>query len=309
MTAQSLMDTGDEYWARLIREEHGVLHRREIPPEYLRQARRELDARRWRRLGHGVVVTHNGPLDHEQELRAALKASPSGSVLSGLTAAEIDGFAGFPTQRVHITQPCGTRSARLAGVDVHYSRFLTSEDVHPLRSPRRTRLPRSLLDAATWHEHERVARAIVLAGVQQGLVSPGKLTEALGRRGPCRRHALLVETIADALGGVASLPEAEFAEIVRRYELPAPTRQSVLRRADGRYYLDADWPEFDLAAEVDGRPHMDVEHWDADLDRANEVVIDRRTLLRFTSFAVRRRAPSVGSTLVRALTARGWEGR
>lgn len=125
-------------------------------------------------------------------------------------------------------------------------------------------------------------------------------------RGPCLRHALIEETIEDAAGGIASLPEREFAQIVRAFQLPEPARQRVLRHNDGRYFLDAYWEEYDLAVEVDGRPHMDVTAWDADLDRANEIVLDRRTMLRFTSFAVRSRATMVGSTLVRALTVRGW---
>lgn len=131
----------------------------------------------------------------------------------------------------------------------------------------------------------------------------------LSRRGPCLRHALIAETVDDAAGGIASVPEREFALIGRTHGLPEPTRQRILERPDGRCCLEADWAQFQLAVEVDGRGHLDVVAWDTDLDRANDIVIDGRTLLRSTSVAIRRRPESVGATLVRALLARGWDGR
>lgn len=139
-------------------------------------------------------------------------------------------------------------------------------------------------------------------------MTPEQLHDALSRRGPCLRHALIVETIDDAAGGIASVPEHEFAVIVRAFHLPEPARQRVLPRRDGRRYLDADWADYRLSVEVDGRGHLDVVTWDSDLDRANDLVIDGRTLLRFTSYAIRHRPESVGETLIRALIARGWDG-
>ena len=53
-------------------------------------------------------------------------------------------------------------------------------------------------------------------------------------------------------------------------------------------------------------PHLTVLNWDADLDRMIEIAIEHRTLLRFTSYAVRYRKSAVGGMLHRALTSRGW---
>ncbi|MBB5788247.1 hypothetical protein [Jiangella mangrovi] len=309
MTAELVPATCDGgMLTRLLESQAGVLHRSEVPPELIRHVRRELHARRWQRVGRDVFVSHNGALGYGQRLQAAVKASPRGSALAGPTAAELDGLQGFSTSDIFVTQPCGTRHPRLPGVVVHYSRFLDEADVHPLRTPRRCRPPRSIVDAAAWASRDDRARAIVLAAVQQRLVTPDQLHDALSRRGPCLRHALIAETIDDAAGGIASVPEREFALIVRAFHLPEPARQRILERPDGRYYLDADWAEFGLAVEVDGRGHLDVIAWDSDLDRANDIVIDGRTLLRFTSYAVRHRPDSVGETLMRALIARGWDG-
>jgi len=55
-------------------------------------------------------------------------------------------------------------------VVTHYARTLTEEDVHPFRRPRRTRVARSLIDAAAWMPTERGAMAVLAAGVEQRLV-------------------------------------------------------------------------------------------------------------------------------------------
>jgi very-short-patch-repair endonuclease len=307
MTLHPIIDESDaQVWRRLLQSQHGVVHRSDIPPEIRRLARRELRSRRWQRFTRDVFVTHNGPLTATQQLWGALKAAPRGSALSGLTAANIGGLRGFPSLAIHLTQPCGTRAVRLPGVVVHFSRFLNTADVHPLQNPRRTRPARSLLDAASFADGDRYSRAILLAGVQQGIASVGQLREALARRGPCLRHALICETVDDAEGGIQSLPEADFEMIRRRCGLPEPIRQRVVQRSNGRYYLDADWEQYEFSVEVDGIPHLDVLNWDADLDRANEIAINGRTLLRFTSFAVRHNPHAVAEVLTRGLVSRGW---
>jgi hypothetical protein len=139
-------------------------------------------------------------------------------------------------------------------------------------------------------------------------VTPSQLRDALPGRGPCLRHELITETITDAEGGIASVPEREFAGIVRRLGLPEPTRQKVLRHPDGRYYLDADWEAYGLSAEIDGRGHLDHTQWEQDIERANEIVLSDRRLVRFTSYSVRHRPDMVAAKLVRALTRCGWDG-
>lgn len=310
MTAQPADQPGtvEEAWHQLLAYQHGVVHRSDVPRELLREVTLEIGLGRWQRVSRDVFVNHNGPLTADQQLWVIIKAAPPRSALSGLTAAELGGLRGFEPAIHQVTVPCGTSFPRLSGAtaDVHYSRFLDNRDVHPLQLPRRTRPQRALLDAAAWATTDMQARAILLAGVQQRIVTPQHLQDALPRRGPCLRHALIVETIEDAEGGIASVPEKQFDTICRMYGLPTPTRQRALQRPTGRYYLDVDWEEYGLAAEVDGLPHMNVLSWDSDLDRMNEIAIQHRTLLRFTAYAVRHRGHDVGRTLTRALISRGW---
>jgi len=144
--------------------------------------------------------------------------------------------------------------------------------------------------------------------VQQGLARPADLRDALSRRGPCRQRALINESILDAEGGKQSLPERDFDVILRRFGLPMPTRQRVLARPDGRYYLDVGWERLDAAVEIHGIPHLSVLQWDQDLFRANEIAIMGPRLLAFSSYAVRHEPDLVGDQTVRLLRRKGWGG-
>jgi hypothetical protein len=298
----------EDEWQHNLEQQRGVAHRSDIPPEFVRDVECNVIRGTWQRASRDVVVNHNGPLTSEQKLWVVIKAAPRRSALAGRTATQLSGMKGFESERIYVTVPCGTSMPRLGDVEpvVHYSRYLDLRDINPVAQPYRMRPARALLDAAAWADTDRQARAILLAGVQQRLVRPEHLTEALPRRGPCLRHGLIEETIADAEGGIASVPERDFDEIRRQWGLPTPTRQRVVQRQSGRFFLDVDWEDFEIAAEIDGMPHLTVLNWDADLDRMNEIAIDHRTLLRFTSYAVRHRKSAVGGMLHRALTSRGW---
>lgn len=267
------------------------------------EVRGEVDAGRWRRFCRGVVITHNAPPTRSQLRWAHLLGCPRGSALAGLTALAVDGLTGFEVAPTFVAIPAGARRPERQGLVPRWSTQLTSADVHPLRAPRRTRPARSVLDAASSFSVDRRCRAVVLAGVQQRLVRPADLRDALTRRGPCAQRGLIVESIDDAEGGIDSVPERDFDEVRRRYGLPAPDRQVVVRRTDGRYYLDAEWRRKRLAAEVHGIQHMELLSWDADLDRMGEVVAQGRRVIQFTSYAVRHQARRVGMLLRRAYEA------
>lgn len=118
----------------------------------------------------------------------------------------------------------------------------------------------------------------------------------------------MLETIDDVEGGSHSLPELTFVRIVRGARLPMPQRQVVVRRRDGRWYLDVEWTEWHVAGEIDGAAHLEVRQAARDISRANEIVINGRMLLRFSSYQVRHEPAYVAATLERALRSRGWRG-
>ena len=293
----------------ILARQHGVLSTSQALELFTKShLRAQLSARRWQRPTRGVIVTHNGPLLDVQHLHVALLACPPGSALGRLTALTIDGFTGFESRgpRVQVVLPEGAVRPSYHLISPHWSTMLDSSDVHPLKEPRRTRPQRSLVDEAAWSGPKRHARAIILAGVQQGLARPSDLRSALSRRVPCRHRALIKESILDAEGGVHSLPERDFDLIRRSFHLPSPTRQRVVVRSDGRYWLDVGWDEFDAGIEIHGIPHLAVLQWDLDLFRANEIAIVGPRLLSFSSYAVRHEAGLVGSQTVRLLQRQGW---
>jgi hypothetical protein len=261
--------------------------------------RHAITSGRWQSPHRGVVVTHSAPLSAEEKELVALHLCAPASALAGLSALRHDGFTGFATDTTFIVLPEGADRPAAASLNTHWSTDLGTADVHPLREPRRTRPARSLIDSASWCEHDRYARTIILAGMQQRLVGARQMHEALDRRGMCHRRGLIRESILDATGGIQSLPERDFDDIRRGAGLPAPTRQRTTQGPDGRYYLDAAWDEVSFAVEVHGAPHQQVSGGDADLLRSNEVVIGGRRLLIFTSYAIRHEPQIVAGQLQR----------
>jgi very-short-patch-repair endonuclease len=261
-----------------------------------------LSSGRWRRVADGVLVTHSGPLTDQQRLWMAILAAGDGAVLAGLTAASLDGLTGFNETRTHLLVPASRRVRKvLPGVVVHRSRQLGDGDVHPVRLPPRTRLGRSLVDAAAWAATERIARAILAAGVQQRLIRVAELGNFLEHSRQVPRRALMRVTLADVAGGAEALSELDFCDLVRRYRLPEPDRQ--VRRMDGEGYrwLDAVWEWARLIAEIDGRWHMDVRAWWADMHRDNGLIVNGYRVLRFPAFAVRDSPKAVADQIAAAL--------
>ena len=110
-----------------------------------------LHSGRWQRPCRGVLVTHSGGISDAEWLWIAVLGAGPHALLGGLTAARLDGLTGFDDRGTHVLLPaCRQVRTGLPGVVVHRSRVLGPDDVHPARLPPRTRLARSLLDAAAW---------------------------------------------------------------------------------------------------------------------------------------------------------------
>jgi hypothetical protein len=258
-------------------------------------------------LGRNVVVLHNGQLSDEQRLWVAVLLPGKLCALAGPTASVAAGLTGFDTAQVHIVVSHGTHVHAPAWVKVHESRRFTRADVNPRAAPPRTRVARSIIDAATWSRSPRRAAAILCAGVQQRLTTVDRLMTELDRAGSIRHVGIMRAVLGDIGGGAHTLAEIALGPLAAQAGLPAPRRQAYRPDAEGRpRYLDA---EFDLpdgtvlVVEVDGRGHMAVESWLDDSDRQNEVVIDGRPVLRFPSIVLRLDEAKVVRQLRRMLEA------
>lgn len=261
---------------------------------------------RWQRPARGVIVRHSGTLTLDERVTVELFAQHPASAVAGLTAAVLDGLQGFPATPFFIVVPHEVRSRPRPGVVLKRTRLIGEADIHPARTPRRTRPARSIVDAAAWASSEFGAQAIIASGVQQGLVTPAQLSEVLRSFPRIARRPLLVETIRDVGGGSLSEYEVLFVRLCREFELPIPTRQRRRRDASGRWrYLDADFDEYGLVVEIDGQQHMEALAWWQDMMRSNELVVDeQKVLLRFAGFALRHQRQEVAAVLRRFFASR-----
>lgn len=149
-------------------------------------ARWLLRSGRWQRVHRGIYVTHNGPLTTAQRECAALLYAGEGAALSHHTAAARDGFRGYPSPEVHVSVPSERRVRGQPRLVVHRSGSLTGIDVHPDRAPRRTRLPRSIVDMATDARRREDIRAILAGAGDGGSAAPGGTAAATARQLPLR---------------------------------------------------------------------------------------------------------------------------
>ncbi|RKS69178.1 hypothetical protein CLV35_3352 [Motilibacter peucedani] len=264
----------------------------------------------WQTPAKGVVVTHNGPLSTEQELWVDVVVGGRGAVLAGLTAASLAGLRGFDdsARRRWVLVPHGRKVTHARpGLVVRSSSMLGPEAVQAGTRPPRTRIARSLIDAVSWARSDRHAEALLLAGVQQRLVLPGALAVETARRSNFPRRSVAARAVAEAVGGAQTLSEAEFGRICRAAGLPAPDRQTRRLDASGRArWLDCEWARYGLVVEIDGRGHMDVRQWWADMLRDAHLVVEGKRVLRFPSFIVREEPDLVASLVASALELGGW---
>ena len=279
--------------AGLSDHQRGVLTRRQLDLHGISLSTIEtgVDARRWQTLGRNVVILQNGPLTPQQRQWCAVLLPSKPAALAGLSAASAAGLVGFDAEEVHIVVRHDTHTGVPSWVKVHESRRFSVRDLHPGSGVPRTRTPRALVDAATWSRFPRRACAILCAGVQQRLATPGQLRTALRTAGRVRHVRIMGDIIGDISGGGHTLSEIDLASLSRRAGLGPPRRQVLRRDPSGRArYVDAEFNLPDgtvVAVEIDGAMHLKPVSWWDDQDRQNEIVIAGVPVLRFASATVR----------------------
>ena len=277
------------------------------------QLRWRITSGRWQKPARGVVVAQSGPLSDGQLLRVALLRAGPRATLAGLTAARLDGLQGFDDKRpmretpIYLLVPVGyKRHPPPLGLTVitHYSQFLSDADVHPTRQPRRTRMARSLVDAAVWMPTDRGAAAILSAGVQQRLARVADLALVAHRMENLRRRQLIIQTLGDIAGGSQAISELDFLRlVVRPFGLPEPSRQSARRDRRGRRrWIDAAWDDRKIAVEIDGAQHTHdpLQRWD-DMERDLDLTLGGYQTLRFPAWLVRNNPGYVAGRIREAL--------
>lgn len=274
---------------------------------------------RWQRPCNGVIVAHSGPLTESQVLRVTWLSGGRNAALAGLTAAWLGGFTGFgdknpiPDKTIFLVVPVSHKKRielPWPNIEIRYSRALTEKDVYVNLEPRRTKMARSLIDAAAWMPTDRGAMAVLAAGVQQRKTRVPDLRETLDRCKWVRRRALMREILCDIEGGAQALSELDFYRaVIRQFGLPQPSGQAGRRDSRGKQrWIDVMFEEWNVVVEIDGAQHTQpLEQWD-DMDRDNDLNIDGYRVLRFPAWLVRRNPERVARKILEALRRAGYQG-
>lgn len=281
--------------AELATRQDGVATRQQLTELGLSQKliRSELRAQRWTEWGSHIVVLHNFEPTRRQVMWAAVLDAGPPAALASHTSLELAGFRTFATEAdsIHLVVPRGARVRPHALVTVHESRRIRPEFQVVDEGLPRTETARSAVDAAAWQPWPRFACALLAAVVQQRICTVDDLERALHLVGRVRHKRHLRETLGDLRGGSQAMSELDLVRICDKYGLRRPTQQVRRCDKDGTpRYLDALWRLRDgrtIVLEIDGRHHMEVEHWQADVRRERAIVIGGAQVLRTTSIELR----------------------
>ncbi|WP_457208798.1 hypothetical protein, partial [Nocardioides sp. P5_C9_2] len=206
---------------------------------------------------------------------------------------------------LRVSVPRGVKAIRAPGLDVRRTRRWRPEDLAPAGVPR-TRVEVAAVRGALWAVSDRQAALLLTMPVQQRLTTAESIGRALLDVRRDKRRALLHAVVLDLIGGVRSIGELDFARECRMRGMPEPTRQSIRRGRDGRYYLDVEWADHGLVVEIDGVHHDEAGTVVPDALRHNEVALGGSVVLRLPLLGWRVARDDFMEQVERGLRARGW---
>ena len=238
---------------------------------------------------------------------AALAYAGRGAVLSHETAGWLDRFCkqGAP---IHITVPFDRVVAGQPGVKIHRSRDLTAAHVHPARTPRRTRIERTVCDLLAGAQDAEQALSIVADAIRTRITTAAKLRAALLDTRSTKWRKVALDALPNIDGGAHSVLELLDVPINRRHGLPQPERQ-FKRLPDGTEYLDGYLKAWSVHYEFDGRLGHDKarEIW-RDHRRDNRSTVNRQRVLRYGWADLIDRGCEVAAERAVVLAQQGWPG-
>lgn len=269
------------------------------------EVRAQVRARRWQRVWSRSLCLHTGEVSDLGKWHAAVFEGGDRAMLDGETSLIASGLTGYESAVIRVSVPRGVRAVRARGLDVRRTRRWCSQDLAP-SGVRRTRVEVAAVRGALWAVSDKQAALIITMAVQQGLTTAEKVGAALVAVRRDRRRALLHGLVLDLIGGVRSIGELEFAQECRRRGLPEPTRQSVRKGRNGRYYLDIEWADFGVVVEIDGIHHQAAAAVVDDALRHNEIALEGATVLRLPLLGWRVAREDFMGQVERALRDAGW---
>ncbi len=303
----------DHIWPALAIAQDGIVARRQLIDAGLTSgvARREIVARRWRRLHDGVYVTFTGPVPDQAQIWAAVLRAGPGAAASHRTALWLWGVIDKRPDITEVAIPHHRRAEGETDLRLYRMRGLT-ELTHPMAQPPRLRVESAVLSATAGAKAIGTVIDLTLRATQRRLTTAPRLRTALELWPRHRWRTLLIEILAEAEDGIASALELRYARNVERaHGLPHGRRNApeTLGNGKGRRYRDVRYEDFATIVELDGREAHPIDEAFRDLRRDNAVVTTGQRPLRYgwrdVTFLACEAAGQVGAVL----TMQGWTGQ
>jgi very-short-patch-repair endonuclease len=239
-----------------------------------------------------------------QRCMAAALWAGTGAVLGYSTAACLLGLCESTTTLIHVV---ALRSLKAPNnhLRIHRPSVLEPADVTRVRRLPVTSPTRTLLDCGG-EMSEAALEEMLDAALRRRLTTAARVRWQLEREGANGRGGsrALRRLIEQRTVGVAESPlETRFLRLVRRFQLPSPEVQHVVR--DGARQIarvDFAYPQLKVAIELDGYEfHSSRPAWARDRERANDLVRLGWSVLRFTWDDVNRGPEQVARVVRQAL--------
>jgi hypothetical protein len=297
--------------AGLAAAQAGIIGRRQLYAKKVSrgEVRANIRAGRWRGCGTHAVATFTGPLTEEAKLWVAVLEGGPRAMLDGESSLVVAGLERYDVRKIRVSVPRGARirhRGRSSTVDIRQTRRILASDRDPESAIPRTRTEVAAVRAFLWARTIKQAVLVLTMVVQQNLTTVEKIAEAAiaVRRDP--RRDRLHGTILELAGGVRSLGELDVVRLCRERGLPPPQSQTLVRMANGTYYLDLRWPAYRLVVEVDGIQHTWAEKVVADSLRHNDIALGNHTVLRLPLLGLRLVPDEFFAQIEQGLRDGGW---
>jgi hypothetical protein len=257
----------------------------------------------WRQLLRGVYLAQTGPPGPDQFDAAALLYAGPGSMLTGQAALWRFGLQVPRPGRVDVLVLATSKRVSSGFVRIHRSARVPEPS--GVSGAIRFALPaRAVADMAHGLDSVRQARALVAGAVQRQWCSLGELGAELAQ-GPVVGSAVFRQVLAEVAGGIRSVAEGDFSDLVARAGLPAPMYNARLFAGSTLLAVaDAWWPAAGVVAEVESREwHLSPEDWERTMLRHAKMTAAGILVLHFTPRQIRTESDQVAAIIQAALDA------
>jgi hypothetical protein len=302
----------DEVWPPIAADQEGILSRRQLIQAGLPSgvAKREIVARRWRRLYAGVYATFTGPVSDHAQIWAALLRSGSGAAAGHRTALWLWGVINERPDVIDVAIPHDRRVERVAGLRLRRMRGLT-QLVHPVALPPRLRVEAAVLAATDCALTAGTVVDLTLRATQRRVTTAPRLLAALGAWPRHRWRALLAEILSDAADGAASALELRyFRDVERAHGLPRGRRNAPDSLGNGKAtrYRDVRYEKYNTVVELDSREAHPLDEAFRDLRRDNALIAAGEQPLRYGWRDVVDLSCEAARQVIQVLRRQGWSG-